>query len=245
MAIPLIGVRFGDQLTQLREQSDSPRVEFQADGVVLISRHWKVDSGSNLALAPKPKDLDALGYHARCVTSVIQHGKQNISDIMATYQGYVTLPPSIYEFSNSRFDRPIQLHPQFNNPSYFPDATKAYAVPDPATPTVKVFVKFKDSDPVGANNKFRGVEAYITGSSQWRKTSYALNPDFDQQDVGKLNPPETGPYVGLPDQLNTLNSWLKIEKTCVNLLKGASILWQITEVWQFNLDRWVIEIYGP
>jgi hypothetical protein len=157
----------------------------------------------------------------------------------------VTLPPTIYEFANSRFDRPITLHPNFNTTSVFPDETKSYSIPDPSTPSIKVFLKFKDADPVPANNKFRGVEAYITGSAQWRKTSYSIQPDFSQTDVGKLNAPETGPYTGLPDQNNINNSWLKIEKTSVNLLKGASILWQTTEVWQFNVDKWLTEIYGP
>lgn len=230
--------RFGDPLNNLVESPDSPRVEFMADGVVMITRKWKCDSGSDIALAPKPKALDALGYSARCVSTVIQHGAANISEIVSTYQGYVTLPPNIYEFANSRFDRPIQMHPQFMNNSVFPTSTKYI-------PTATgMFEKFKDVGSV-ADTKFRGVEAYITGSAQWRKTSYSLQPDLEQTDVGKLSAPEVGSYTGVPDASNAGKSWLKVEKTTVNMLKGASIMWVTTEVWQYNVDKWLTEIYGP
>lgn len=262
MPIPGTGVRHGNQLAALVERPDSPKVEFMADGVVMITRRYAIDSGSDIAMAPKPKDLDPLGYNARCVSTQVVHGVQNQSEIISTFQGYTSLPPNIYEFANSRLDRPIAMHPNFNDPSIFPPSTKVY---EPIPPfTEKSMVAPTDASPYGGKGcvfskfqdvgdslndpkiKFRGVEAYIVGSAQFRKTAYATEPDFDQTDVGKLSAPESGPYwMTLPDPTNSGKHWLKIEKTCVNMLKGASILWTITEVWQYNDLGWLSEIYEP
>ena len=237
--------RFGNQLAAMVESADSPRVEMMADGVVMITRKWKVDSGRDLLLCPKPKDADPLGFHARCVSTTIEHGPGRMSVVTSTFQGYITLPPTIYEFANSRMDRPIQIHPKFLTIPGMGE--EKYRTKDPVS---GVFIKFWDqveaTDPQGSakDAKFRGIEAYIVGSAQWRKTSYALQPDLDQTDVGKLSAPESGGYTGLPDANNSLKKWLKIEKTCRNMLKGASILWEITEVWQYNDLAWVTEIYG-
>lgn len=253
---PPQGVRHGNQLNSLVERPDSPKVELMADGVVMITRRYAIDSLNDIVLAPKPKDPDPLGYHAKCVSTNVVHGPQNQSEVVCTFQGYIYLPPTIYEFANSRMDRPIQMHPKFTDGSTFgsedPTSPSCYKVFEkidpnlPLGPNNQYFVKFKDAGTNPALLKFRGIEAYIVGSAQFRKTSFALQPDFAQTDVGKLNAPESGPYgATLPDPTNAGKHWLKIEKTCVNMLKGASILWQITEVWQYNDLGWVEEIYGP
>ena len=258
MSFPTAGVRFGNQLGALVERPNSPKVEFMADGVVMITRRWSIDSLNDIVLAPKPMDTDPLGYNAKCVSTVVTNGPQEQSEVVSTFQGYVTLPPSIYEFANSRMDRPIQMHPSFNDVTKFPPEAKLYQPIVPGVTFVNpttanplgsnaMFVKMNDvgtstSDP---NAKFRGIEAYIVGSAQFRKTSFSLSPDFDQTDVGKLSAPSAGPYSAtLPDPSNTNHKWLKIEKTCVNMLKGASILWTITEVWQYNDLGWLTEIYS-
>ena len=258
MSFPTAGVRFGNQLGALVERPNSPKVEFMADGVVMITRRWSIDSLNDIVLAPHPKDYDPLGYNAQCISTVVTNGPQEQSEVVSTFQGYVTLPPSIYEFANSRMDRPIQMHPDFNDVTVFPCASKlyqpiiqgvTYTEPTDANPIGQnaMFVRFKDigTNSSDANAKFRGIEAYIVGSAQFRKTSYSLVPDFDQTDVGKLSAPSAGPYSAtLPDPYNSAHKWLKIEKTCVNMLKGASTLWTITEVWQYNDLGWLTEIYS-
>lgn len=240
-------VMFGNQLLDRLELPESPTVNITANGTVMITRRWKVNGSVNISQMPLPRQLDPLGYNARCVGSVSTPGPGNISMIESTFQGYITLPITIYEFANSRLDRPINQHPNFNNVTFFPANTK---VLDPVSGQ---FQKFKDAGTSGDPTiTFAGVEAYITGSSLWRKTSYSITPDFNQADVGTLNAPEAGANTGLPNQSNALlpgnppgrRSWLKMEKNCVNELLGASIIWRITETWQFNQYGWLGQIYS-
>lgn len=241
--------RFGDSLLNPVEQADSPKVEFQADGVAIISRHWVIDNSQAEFFQPLPGELDpSFAYSAKCVSSISELGEGSQAHVRAVFQGYLTLPPTIYEFQNSRLDRPIQMNPNFED---IGDNFKVFSpILDPTTgaPTGnQTFVKFQDASTTEADNKFAGVESYIVGMAQWKKTAYATSPDFSQTDVGKLSAPEIGPWTGngIPDPANDDKSWLKIDKTCFNLLKGASILWLITETWLYNADGWLEEFYGP
>lgn len=257
---------FGSALESLNdaEQPFSPQVDFQANGVVMITRTWKVNRDNDLGLMPNIKDLDDLTeYSAKCI-SVNLTGIAGVwTEIVAVYQGYTTLPPTIFEFVNARLDRPIQMHPRFLDEAVFPKDTKVFDKINPdkeAGEGNQIFSKFKDVistvAPITteAMCRFRGIESFIVGSAQWRKTTYSLVPDFDNSDVGALNPPNTGegdftppdpPINGLPDQFNAENTWIKVEKTCVNMMQGASILWIITEVWLHNDLGWTEEIYNP
>lgn len=234
---------FGNNLSALEEQVESGRFEITAEGVMVVTRVWKATYAVAIANAPAVRSADPGGTGALCISVTIDREAGDIAIVRATYQGYLYLPFTIYEFANTRQERPIEMHPNFNDAAKFPDAVKFFD-PDMLLQGKKVFVKFQDSDPTATNNRFRGIEAYITGSAQWRKTSYSTTPDFDQTDVGRLNAPEAGPYGGLPDAGNAGKTWLKMEKTCRNLYKGASLLWEITEVWQYNRDGWRDEIYG-
>jgi hypothetical protein len=250
MPLPSGVTRFGDQLGSKAESKGSRRVEFMADGVVNITHTFNVDSGADLTSAAKPKDLDTFNstYHARCVSSLIEPLGGNQSRITEQYQGYIYLPPTIYEFNNSRFDRPINMHPKFNDVTVFPEDTKVYRdVSEAGVIVGKTFDKFVDyvpgGDPNDARLRFRGIESYITGSSQFRRIMFLTAPVFDQGIVGKLCPPDSGTYSGLPDPYNVLHSWLCIENSCVNMLRGASIMWTLTTVWQYIKEGWSTDIY--
>ena len=243
---------FGNNITSLIETPLSGAFNLNAEGIFTVTRIWEADYDVCVANAPQPRSVDPLGTNALCIQVDISRRSPRIGTITAVYQGFLYLPLTVYELSNSRMERPISLHPDFNDVSKFPYACKMFEpVIDGATgaPTGKEnFVRFKDSDQpnpdTNPNNKFRGIESYVVGSVQWRKLAYSQTPDFDALDVGKLSAPEAGPFTGLPDQSNSAGKWLKMEKNCRNIYKGASLLWEISEVWQYNDKGWLSEIYS-
>lgn len=236
---------FGDPQNTLTVQPDSGAYNFTAEGIFTVTRIWKAKYDVCLANAPQVRSLDTLGSNGLCISVDIVPIPPNLALMTAVYQGFLYLPFTIYELSNSRMERPIAMHPDFLDVSKFPEACKLFDIPDPNEPLKKSFAKFKDVGTSGDPNlKFAGVESFIVGNVQWRKTSYSQTPDFDAADVGKLNAPEAGPYTGLPDQSNTAKKWLKLEKNCRNMFRGASLLWEINEVWQYNDLGWLEEIYS-
>lgn len=252
-----MSIKHGATLGLKIEQSDSPGIEFQADGTVLVSRKWKCGKQEALGLCPRARSQDAAfenqtGLKVFCVNSKVEPQPGSWALISASYQGYETLPPIIYEFQNSRMDRPIVLHPKFNDKSVFPDACKVFDKIDPNLPAGagnRFFSKFKDSKAETEPDsviKFAGVTGFVVGTAQWVKTEFSEEPDFDISDVGTLQAPEVGPYLGdVPDAANTGRHWLKVDKSCSNLLRGASILFQTREVWLYNSLTWLREIYDP
>lgn len=228
------------------QQADSPQMEVQADGTILITRRFVVDKANAGGALPAPRSGDPLGEYTgvKVVTATSRPFKPDMAIIEVVLQGYLTLPLTIYEFQNSRMDRPIQMHPKFNTSPGMGESK--YRVTQLTGPSAGAWLKFYDGPNTATkDHKFAGIENYVTGSAQWRKTSFSATPDFDQTDVGKLNAPEVGSYgATVPDVSNTGNHWLKLEKTCRNMLRGASILWEITEVWQYNSLGWMPEIYS-
>lgn len=244
--------RFGNELSTKVEQPGSGKIQVSADGVVVMTRIWQVDNDRIWQEIPNVKFSDPVYPNLFCVDVTVDPGKAKHAIITATFQGYQTLPPVIYEFQNSRMDRPIALHPKFmdTGAGQMGEIAGTEAKYKSLDPINGAFIKFFDgtSGTVGGktkDNKFRGIEAYIVGSATFRKTSFSTTPNFSQTGVGKLTPPEAGPWAAtIPDAGNTAHSWLLVENSCSNLLKGASILWQIVRVWQYNSQGWMTEIYS-
>lgn len=237
---------FGNVLSTLVEQPNSGTYNFTAEGIFTVTRIWRAKYDACLSQAPQVRSIDPLGSNGLCISVDIIRMPPDLGEVTAVYQGFLYLPFTIYELTNSRMERPIAMHKDFLDVSKFPLASKLFDIPDPVgAPTDKSFTKFKDVGTAGDPNlKFAGVESFIVGNVQWRKTSYSQTPDFSATDVGKLNAPEAGPYTGLPDQSNAAKKWLKMEKNCRNIFKGASLLWEINEAWQFNDLGWLTEIYS-
>lgn len=234
--------RFGDQLSTKREQPGSGKIQMGPDGVIMLTRIWQVDTDYRWSEMPYPRQPDTEFNELFCVDVQVEPSKGKHTIMTATFQGFKTLPPVIYEFQNSRMDRPIQLHPDFGKIPGMGELQ--YRVVDEKQGGA--FIKFFDGTNGEKNNKFRGIEAYIVGSASFRRTEFAIEPDFSQTAVGKLQVPDAGPWASkLPDPLNAAHSWLLVENSCSNLLKGASILWQRVRVWQYNQLGWMPEIYSP
>lgn len=235
---------FGNNLSLLVEQPQSGAYNLTAEGIFTITRIWRATYDVCVANAPGVRSIDPYGTNALCIQVDITRESPNLGTVTAVYQGFLNLPFTIYELSNSRMERPIGMHPKFLDTSVFPESCKVFEIPD-AVAAIPIFVKFKDVGTDGDPDlKFRGIESFIVGNVQWRKTSYSQTPDFSATDVGKLSAPETGSFTGLPDQSNSGKKWLKIEKNCRNIYKGASLLWEINEVWQYNELGWTTEIYS-
>lgn len=241
---------FPAALGSLNTTEGDGKISFDTDGSIIIDRVWV---GPNYeaayALCPKPRHTAPAGTpgtNTLCIASSIERLKPDVTIVRATYQGIWNMPFTIYQMDANRYERPIQYHPNFNDATKFPLNSKIIvAQTDPTTgASFMVFQKFRDigssiSDPVA---KFRGIEAYLVATACFRKTSYALNPDFGLDKVFKLDAPEHGGY-SIPDPSNSSKRWLKGDKTCRNLYRGASQIWEIGETWLYNINGWLSEIY--
>ena len=261
---PIPPVQFGNPLTDWVKQPDSGQTALTADGAIVFTRKWKVQYSGFFSNIPSIGDPDPDGFTGapgptgqvnipRCFHVDVERQAPGVALITAKYMGYNTLPPPVYELVNSRVDRPIDTHPSFFDVAKFPDACKVYD-PVPTTPAqtaTKVFRQFQNADPTDTtrtgNNRFAGIQSYITGSAQWRRTKYSLTPLCDCSSVGKLEAPDIGSMsgsdIGLPDYSNSNHSWLLIEHTCRNMLMGATQVWIITDSWLYNPAGWRTEIY--
>jgi len=240
-------VWFPGSIAGLKPTSNDGKVSFDADGSIIIDREWKCRYADAFSLCPKPRTAapeGTPGYNTLCISSGYERFRPDGAIVRATYQGIWNMPFTVYEMDASRYERPIQYHPDFNDASKFPVASKIMkGVTDPNTgATVLVFDRFKDICDTANDDscKFRGVEAYMVPSGTFRKTSYTTIPDFSLDGVFKIGTPETG---GHPIRGGD-NVWLKADKTCRNMYRGASQIWEIQETWIYNENGWLTEIYG-
>lgn len=253
---------FPGAIAGLQPTTGDGKVYFDTDGSIFIDRVWKCAYANAFSLCPKPRDAAPVGTPGQnnfCITSGFERDGGDSAKVTATYQGIWYMPFTVYQMDASRYERPITYHPKFNNASVFGDkvgSTSSYAhtkvyrsVPDPVTgaTVASVFDKFLDISPTNdstdPNCKFRGIEAYMVATATWRKTSYQLQPDCSLSNIFKLDAPETGGIV-IPDGGNAGKSWLKADKTCRNMFRGASQVWEIQESWLYNANGWLSEIYA-
>jgi hypothetical protein len=184
--------------------------------------------------------------------------KPDAALVTSVYQGIWNMPFTVYQMDASRYEKPIVYHPAFNNPAIFGDyvgstsqytqtkLTRGIVNPSSGVIDTYVFDKFKDIG-AGVNDPsciFRGIEAYMVATATFRKTSYALAPDFMLSKCFVLDNPETG-GLSIPDPSNEKKSWLKADKTCRNMYRGASQIWEIQESWLYNANGWLPQIYNP
>jgi len=215
---------------------------------------WACQYVNAFSLCPKPRDFAPAGTpgtNTRCITSGYERKLPDAAIVRATYQGIWNLPFTTYQLEASRYEHPIQYHPDFNDPTKFGtwvgdtsggEQTKMFETITEGGVTAKAFTKFRDigssaSDPVC---KFRGISAYMVASAVWRKTSYTLTPTFGVTGLFKIDAPDTG---GLWSISNT-SQWLKADKTFRNMYRGASVIWEVQESWLYNQNGWLSEIYG-
>lgn len=246
---------FPAALGSLTPYEGDGKISFDTDGSILIDRIWSGPAyDTAYALCPKARDAAPAGTpgtNVFCINSSLERLKPDATIVRATYQGIWNMPFTLYQMDASRYERPIQYHPDFFNATKFPVNTKVYTTHEPTPPdtlTFPVFEKFRDaydaSVPADAAKvKFAGIEAYLVATACFRKTSYALSPDFGLANIFKLDAPETGGY-SVPDSSNSNRSWLKGDKTCRNMYRGASQIWEVGECWLYNANGWLSEIYG-
>lgn len=234
------------------------KVSFDTDGSCFVERVWTCSYVNALALCPRPRSAASAPVtgvsNLKCINSSVERLKPDAAIVRATYQGTWRLPFTIYQMDASRYERPITYHPDFANAAKFGtyvgdtsggEQTKlARKLEDPTGGSggAYVFDKFRDIG-TAAQIKFRGIEAYMVATATFRKTSYDIQPDFGLAGIFKLGAPETG-GTAIPDPANTNRSWLKADKTCRNLYRGASEIWEIQESWLYNANGWLTEIYG-
>jgi hypothetical protein len=165
-------------------------------------------------------------FVGRCVDLQVTPDKPGDSDaqsnwctVTATYAGYddLRMPYTQYELSVGRIERPITMHPKFNDPNIFPTAkddpvnwvkfTPLKQVPGLAI-QVPVFEKFRDilvpGDPAhdGAV-RFRGIEKYAVASLQLKIMTYQTGPDWSRDELCTTSRPRSAPatYIsgGVPE----------------------------------------------
>lgn len=245
------------QLTGLNPTDGDGKISFDTDGSVLIDRVWTCPYSMAFSLCPRPRDpagnLPQIS-NTRCISSSLERQKPNNAIVRATYQGTYRLPFTIYSMEASRDQKPITYHPKFNDPAIFGDAVGSTSgnahtkvmryVTDPTTKvSTPVFDKFLDigTSATDPNIKFAGIEGYLVASAVFRKTSYAEAADFMLNNIFTIQMPETGGSTvpGSP------SNWLKADKTCRNMYRGASQIWEIQETWLFNPNGWLKQIYNP
>lgn len=255
-------IRFGNQLASRIKQAQAGLIDIQPDGTFTAKHVYEWDYSTIFALFSNPsciyfpKQVDPEGLNAIIFHTTLERRKPDIGTLTVESLGFLTTPPTTYELSSSRLDRPIIYHPDFNNPTKFPEDTKVFEQrlqPRPA----HVFVQFEDSaggssaatDP---RNKFRGIESFMVPTLQWKVVDYMrgdyVSPalDFTPTNLFKLDAPVVGPYTGkgIPDESNSDNHWIKVQHDVVNMLKGVSPLWQRTRAWLYNDLKWMTEIYS-
>lgn len=118
MAITLFGKGMG-------AEEQAPEIEFQADGVLTVTKRWKgglVQLWAKKTKIREPMPLSVLiieipdplaSAKCKCVSSCISWDKSQFYTLTEVYQGYVALPFSIYRWQTQRLERPITMHPRF------------------------------------------------------------------------------------------------------------------------------------
>ena len=113
--------------------------------------------------------------------------------------------------------------------------------------------------------RFAGIEAYIVGNGELKVVSHRFateltTADFDASQLGRFwspvqmladlqslqdnTPGLAAQFALLPDFNNTNHSWLRVDKTMINQFRGASPIWQKTEVLWYNTRGWDTAIYS-
>jgi hypothetical protein len=252
---------FPAALQGLQTTEGDGEVTFDTDGSIFITRVWAGAFQSCLDLCPKPRDFpppNTPGLNVRCIESSVKRLRPDAGQVTARYQGIWNMPFTTYQMEASRYEKPIIYHPKFNDASVFgvpvgnpnnetgnPLQTKFYDVQKINNVDYPYFKAFANLTKAGSavSTKFAGIEAYMVATATFRKTSYALSPDFGLANIFKLNAPETG-GSSVPDASNASKSWLKADKTCRNLYRGASQIWEIQESWLYNANGWLEAIYS-
>jgi hypothetical protein len=243
---------FPGSIAGLQSTEGDGKVSFDTDGSIFIERVWACAYANAFSLCPKPRDFAPVGTpgtNTKCITSGYDRKLPDAAIVRATYQGIWNLPFTTYQLEASRYEHPIQYHPNFNNKEIFPDNTKIIdTITDPVTKVeASVFNRFKDistlADPASRTDptcKYRGISAYMVASAVWRKTSYTLSPVFGVSGLFKIDAPDTGGLWSVA----SASQWLKADKTFRNVYRGASAIWEIQESWLYNQNGWLSEIYG-
>jgi hypothetical protein len=242
------------------EQPDSPEFTFEPDGMVCLKRRWKFLSESRaLSVAPRVAYTDVTYGNFRCAQTTIKrmvNGKEDAwSLVESTYYGvFAGQPmPVIVEWTTTRNDRPIEQHPDFNTATFgYPLITDG--VLTSGTPTTKIFDKainegggfaFKKFAP---DSTFRGIDAYMVATAQWKVTDYLLGPNFDMTSLCKIDVPPSvvlsdGSIVSPPYQVSA-NKYLKVQHDCRNVLKGVLSIYERQRTWLYYDLGWVSEVYS-
>lgn len=251
-------------LQQFTEQPNSGEIDIGADGVMTVERAWKANYNLILQYIPAPGDPDPLGTNTKCANVKVSRfatgdGGKPIGLLRCTYIGFFVMPPNEYEWTTLRIDRPIEMHPKFNDTSKFPGVPPANLSPGQtpsATPEAGCklwdydkygfvhFLKFKD---VGSatDTKFRGITDFMAGGGQWKVVDYSLTPDAHATDNFKIDTPANPGGWNIPSNSGPggLPTYLKIQHDCMNILKGRSNLYRRTRCWLWNPLGWLHEVY--
>lgn len=220
------------------EQPNSRKVNINSDRTVEVAMVWR--SRQDYVMAQLGGALPSVGQAAGaeihswyptfvgvCVDIDIAPDivgddvtNSNWCTITASYAGYDTARPpfTLYELTVGRIDRPITMHPSFNNippdPIIFPGADNdpVNFVKIPRTQDIargipaNIFDKFRDhlsqaeiaAGATKAALRFRGIQQYVVASLQLRITRYETQPDWSRDEVATTDTVFSAPatYIG-------------------------------------------------
>lgn len=252
---------FNGTLSEFIEQPDSPKWSYGPDGIVELRRKWKCLSGDNaMGFAPFPGSPDWQNGAFRCANTEITRIPIGEPDpwslIESVYYGILFTPPTIVEWTSNRLDRPIEQHPDFNDGTKFGYPTVSGNTLTSGSPRTKIFRQATQDgggwafEKFAADSEFRGIEAYMVASGQFKVTDYLLTPDASVTGLFKIDTPPSISVLGAgfaqlfsPPNAGG-NRYLKVQHDCRNVLKGLLNIWERTRVWLYFDLGWKTQIYS-